>query len=44
MKSQNKLLDLFDGLGKIEVNLANNTNNNIQLLAISSVINNYNSE
>ena len=41
---QNKLLDLFDGLGKIEVNLANNTNNNIQLLAISSVINNYNSE
>jgi replication factor C subunit 3/5 len=39
---QNKLLDLFDGLAKIEINLSTNTNPNIQLLAISSVINNFN--
>ena len=41
-KEQNKLLNLFDELSKIEVNISNNTNSNIQLLAISSVINNYN--
>lgn len=40
--TQNKLLDLFDNLAKIEVNLANNANENIQLLALSSIINNYN--
>lgn len=40
--TQNKLLDLFDDLAKIEVNLANNANENIQLLALSSIINNYN--
>ena len=41
-KEQNKLLNLFDELSKIEINISNNTNSNIQLLAISSVINNYN--
>ena len=40
--TQNKLLDLFDNLAKVEVNLANNANENIQLLAISSIINNFN--
>ena len=42
LKEQNKLIDLFDGLAKIEINLLTNTNLNIHLLAISSVINNYN--
>jgi replication factor C subunit 3/5 len=42
LKEQRKLIDLFDGLAKIEMNLSTNTNPNIQLLAISSVINNYN--
>jgi DNA polymerase III delta prime subunit len=41
-KDQDKLLNLFDNLAKIEVNLANNANENIQLLALSSIINNYN--
>lgn len=40
--TQNKLLNLFDDLAKIEVNLANNANENIQLLALSSIINNHN--
>jgi len=40
--TQNKLLDLFDDLGKIEINLANNVNENIQLLALCSIINKYN--
>jgi replication factor C subunit 3/5 len=40
---QNKLIDLFDKLAKIEINLSTNTNSNIHLLAISSVINNFNS-
>jgi replication factor C subunit 3/5 len=38
---QNKLIDLFDKLANIEVNLVNNVNNvnnNINLMAISSVI------
>jgi replication factor C subunit 3/5 len=39
---QNRLLDMFDNLATIEINLSNNSNGNIQLLAISSVINNYN--
>lgn len=38
INEQNNLLDLFDGLAKIEVNITSNTNNNIHLLAISSVI------
>jgi replication factor C subunit 3/5 len=42
LKEQRKLLDLFDDLAKIEMNLSTNTNNKIQLLAISSIINNYN--
>jgi replication factor C subunit 3/5 len=42
LKEQKKLIDLFDGMAKIEMNLLTNTNSNIQLLAISSVINNYN--
>jgi len=42
LKEQKKLIDLFDGLAKIEMNITTNTNHNIQLLAISSVINNYN--
>jgi replication factor C subunit 3/5 len=41
-KTQNKLLDLFDDLAKIEVNLSNNASENIQLYGISSIINNYN--
>ena len=43
IKEQIKILDLFDKLAKIEVNISTNTNTNIQLLAISSIINNYNS-
>ena len=39
---QNKLLNLFDELSKIEINLSNNANSNIQLLAISSTLYNYN--
>ena len=42
IKNKLKLLNLFDELAKIEVNIANNANNNIQLLAISSIINNFN--
>jgi len=42
LKEQKKLIDLFDGLANIEMNITTNTNPNIQLLAISSVINNYN--
>lgn len=42
INEQNKLLDLFDSLAKIEVNITSNTNNNIHLLAISSVILNNN--
>jgi replication factor C subunit 3/5 len=42
IKEQIKILDLFDKLAKIEVNISTNTNTNIQLLAISSIINNYN--
>ena len=41
-KIQNKLLNLFDELANIEINLITNTNNNIHLLAISSIIYNYN--
>ncbi len=41
ISEQNRLLDLFDDMAKIEINLATNTNPNIHLLAISSVINNY---
>jgi len=41
---QNKLLDLFDKLANIEINLITNTNNNIHLLAISSVIYEYNAK
>jgi len=41
LKEQDKLLDLFDDLAKIEINLSTNTNTNIHLLAISSIINNY---
>ena len=33
---------MFDNLATIEINLSNNSNGNIQLLVISSVINNYN--
>jgi replication factor C subunit 3/5 len=39
---QNKLLNLFDELANIEINLITNTNSNIHLLAISSIIYNYN--
>lgn len=42
LKNQNKILDFFCDLGKIEIFLSNNTNNNIQLLAISSIIYNFN--
>jgi len=41
---QNKLLDLFDKLANIEINLITNSNNNIHLLAISSVIYDYNAK
>jgi len=42
VKIQNKLLDLFDNLANIEVNLVNQINNNINLIAISSIINLFN--
>ena len=42
MKELNKLLDLFEGLAKIEMNLSSNPNNSLQLLGISSIINNFN--
>lgn len=42
LTTQNKLLNLFDDLAKIEVNLSNNASENIQLYGISSIINNYN--
>ena len=38
IKNKKKILDLFDELAKIEINISNNINNNIQLLAISSII------
>lgn len=41
-KPNMKILDLFDDLSKIEVNMVNNTNNKVQLFAISSVLYNYN--
>ncbi len=41
-KEKKKLLNFFDELAKIEVNISSNTHNRIHLLAISSVINNYN--
>ena len=41
-KIQNKLLNLFDELANIEINLITNTNNNIHLMAISSIIYKYN--
>jgi replication factor C subunit 3/5 len=37
-----KLCDMFDELAKIEVNLVNNVNNNIHLMAISSILYKYN--
>lgn len=37
-KIQTKLLDLFDNLANIEINITNNINNNMHLMAISSVI------
>jgi hypothetical protein len=40
--NQTKLLNLFDELANIEINLITNTNNNIHLLAISSIIYNFN--
>ena len=43
IKQQIKLADFFDKLAKVEVNISSNTNTNIQLLAISAIINNYNS-
>jgi replication factor C subunit 3/5 len=36
-----KIINLFDDLAKVEVNQVNSTNNNIQLLAISSILYNY---
>jgi len=42
-EEQYKLIDFFIDLAKIEVNLASNSNSNIQLMAISSIINNFNS-
>ena len=41
---QDKLLNLFDELANVEINLITNTNNNIHLLAISSIIYNYTSK
>jgi hypothetical protein len=41
---QDKLLNLFDELANVEINLITNTNNNIHLLAISSIIYNYNNK
>jgi replication factor C subunit 3/5 len=42
IKNKEKILNLFDELAKIEINISNNTNNNIQLLAISSIIYKFN--
>jgi len=42
--TQDKLLNLFDELANVEINLITNTNNNIHLLAISSIIYNYNTK
>lgn len=38
---QKKLIKLFDELAKIEINLSNGANNNIQLLAISAAVYDY---
>ena len=40
--NQDKLLNLFDDLANLEINLITNTNNNIHLLAISSILYNFN--
>ena len=44
IKNQDKLLNLFDELANIEINLITNTNNNIHLLAISSILYNFNKD
>lgn len=41
---QNKLINLFDKLSNVEINLATNTNNNVHLLAICSIIVIFNSD
>lgn len=37
-KYQNKLLDLYDNLANIEINITNNVDNNIHLKAIASIV------